>query len=101
MKLVQIFLPLRDNRGRRFEPELYSRVRADLMERFGGLTAYARSPAHGPWISGRKTKTDDIVIFEVMTPRIARSWWKTYRRKLERLFRQDEIVVRVQSVALL
>jgi hypothetical protein len=101
MKLVQILLPLRDNRGRKFKRESYARVRAELVKRFGGLTAYMRSPAHGLWTSGSSTKRDDMIIFEVMTPRIARSWWRQYRRRLERTFRQDEIIVRVQSITLL
>jgi hypothetical protein len=101
MKLVQILLPVRDNRGRKFKPEPYARIRRELVKRFGGLTAYVRSPAHGLWKSGLSTKRDDMIIFEVMTRRVDRAWWRRYRRKLEVTFRQDTVVVRVQNIALL
>ena len=101
MKLVQILLPMRDNHGRRFSNALVAQVRNELVKRFGGLTAYSRSPAHGVWKSGRSTKLDDIVVLEVMTSSVNRAWWKTYRRQLERSFRQDEIVVRVQDINIL
>ena len=63
MKLVQIFLPLYGNNGRRFPAALYARERERLVERFGGLTAHMRSPAHGRWRDGARTKRDDIIIF--------------------------------------
>ena len=44
MKLVQIFLPLYDNNGQKFPARMYAAERATLVERFGGVTAYMRSP---------------------------------------------------------
>ena len=98
MKLVQILLPLRDNRGRRFKRALYADVHAELVRRFGGLTAYSRSPARGLWKQEGATRRDDVIIIEVMAKRFDRAWWKRYRAELERAFRQDEIVVRAQTV---
>jgi hypothetical protein len=40
--LIQILLPLSDNEGRRFPPAAYARVRSELTERFGGMTAFTR-----------------------------------------------------------
>jgi hypothetical protein len=40
---------------------------------------------------------DDIVVLEVMVPVLDREWWHDYRKQLERLFRQDQIVVRAQA----
>lgn len=99
MKLVQILLPLRDNRGRKFPRALYAEVHDQLIERFGGLTAYARSPAHGLWQSAGATKRDDMIILEVMAKTFHRGWWGKYRRALEKKFRQDEIVVRAQDIS--
>ena len=98
MKLVQILLPLRDNRGRKFDRALYAEVHDQLIKRFGGLTAYTRSPARGLWHSAGATKRDDMIIVEVMAKTFHRAWWKRYRRALERKFRQDEIVVRSQNI---
>jgi hypothetical protein len=37
------------------------------------------------------------VVLEVMTETLDRAWWSDYRRELERLFRQDHMVVRAQG----
>jgi hypothetical protein len=101
MKLVQIFLPLYDNNGRRLPKALYSRERERLVERFGGLTAHTRSPAQGLWRTGERVKRDDLVIFEVMIRRVDRKWWMEYRYRLEKRFKQKELLVRVQDVKVL
>jgi hypothetical protein len=101
MHLVEILLPLNDNNGRPFGAEKYVAVRQHLAERFGGLTAFTRSPAQGTTTGGGKTVHDQIVVFEVMTEKLDAEWWRNYRLQLERDFRQDEIVVRASAVALL
>ena len=93
--LVQILLPVYDNEGHPFEPDEYVRLRSELADRFGGVTAYTRAPARGVWKddSGETTR-DDIVIFEVMTDTLDRDWWTGFRKNLERRFRQDSLIVR-------
>jgi hypothetical protein len=66
MHLVEIFLPLNDNDGRPFGTEKYAEVREHLTARFGGLTAFSRSPAQGTTSDGGKTVHDEIIVFEVM-----------------------------------
>ncbi len=95
MKLIEIFLPLTDNAGRKLRTELFAQTRREVIERFGGLTAYSRSPARGFWKDKGETARDEIVVFEVMAQRLERGWWRDYRRALEKRFRQEEIVVRV------
>jgi hypothetical protein len=94
--LVQILLPLFDNAGQRFSSNHYDRVRSELTQRFGGLTAYTRTPAEGLWKTASEVKRDDIVVLEVMTEALDHGGWRDYRRKLEELFRQDQIIVRAQ-----
>jgi hypothetical protein len=101
MHLVELLLPLNDNGGRPFGPEKYAAVREHLIERFGGVTAFTRSPAQGTTIDSGKTVHDEIVVFEVMTETLDASWWSRYRRQLEQEFRQDQIVVRASAVTLL
>jgi len=97
--LVQLLLPLYDNAGRAFPAEHYTAIRDELTERFGGLTAYSRSPAQGLWQEPEgPPKRDDIVVYEVMTDTLDRAWWRDYRRTLERRFAQDELVIRSQTV---
>jgi len=98
MHLIEILLPLFDNDGRRFEPALFGAVRKELLDHFGGLTAFTRSPAEGVWEQESGVARDEIVIFEVMSDWIDRSWWRGYRAELEARFRQDEIVIRAREI---
>jgi hypothetical protein len=99
MHLVQILLPVRDNEGRPFGHDLFARVREELTERFGGVTAYLRSPAEGAWQDpGGDVARDDVVILEVMADDLDRAWWGEYRGELEQRFRQDEVVVRATEM---
>ena len=101
MQLIQILLPLYDNAGKTFDESLFRTVRRELTEHFGGLTAFTRAPAQGLWKDEGETRRDDIVIFEVMAKELDADWWRDYRRKLERAFRQDTVVIRAQPVAIL
>jgi len=101
MHLIQILLPLYDNAGNTFGEELYGKVRRELTERFGGLTAFTRAPAQGLWKDAGQTKRDDIVVFEVMVEEMDADWWRAYRHTLEAMFKQDEIVIRAQPVTVL
>lgn len=101
MHLIEILLPLNDNSGQPLGAEAFEAVRQHLTDRFGGLTAFTRSPAQGTIRDGGKTVHDEIVVFEVVTETLDAAWWRSYRRELERDFRQDEIMVRATSVTLL
>jgi hypothetical protein len=101
MQLVQILLPLYDNAGNSFGEELFGKVRHELTERFGGLTAFTRAPAQGLWQDEGETRHDEIVVFEVMVEALDAAWWRDYRKILEREFRQDTIVIRAQPVTIL
>jgi hypothetical protein len=101
MHLVELLLPLHDNSGRPFGDERYAEVRQHLTERFGGLTAFTRSPAQGTTTEGGRPVHDEIVVFEVMTETLDVSWWGSYRLHLEKEFRQDEVVIRASVVTLL
>jgi len=44
---------------------------------------------------------DLIIIYEVMTGTLDRPWWSTYRKQLEKDFRQRELVIRAHRIRLL
>lgn len=94
MELVQILLPLFDNRGSRIPQALFRNTASELAERYGGVTAYVRSPAHGLWRRGAKIDHDAIVVYEVMLRAVDRKAWARQRRRYERDFRQKTIVIR-------
>lgn len=102
MHLIQLLLPLFDNEGHPFPQSMYLQVRDELAERFGGITTYVRSPAEGLWKEGKSaTVKDEIVIYEVMTKELDQMWWQGLRERLERLFRQESLVVRASRIELL
>ena len=95
MFLVQLLLPLYDNAGRRVPHDWFAAVRDELTERYGGVTAFLRSPAQGTWKeNGGTVDRDEIVMCEVMVDELDESWWADYRAKLEAQFGQREVVVR-------
>ena len=99
MHLVEILLPAADNTGRPIHPRHYDELRDMLTRRFGGLTAFSRSPAKGFWRPGEEvTHVDDVIIFEVMADELDREWWGALRKELERAFQQAEIVIRSHEI---
>jgi hypothetical protein len=100
--LIEIYLPLFGETGKPFPRRLYASVRTELVKRFGGMTAYSRSPAIGLWKEpSARTKRDEIVIYEVITAPLDKKWWAAYRRSLEDIFQQKELIVRAQRITLL
>lgn len=102
MQLIQLLLPLYDNEGQSFPAQAFDRVRNELAEAFGGVTAFRSAPAEGLWREqGGDISRDRVVIFEVMTEELDRRWWSDYRAELERRFRQERLVVRATRIELL
>jgi hypothetical protein len=102
MYLVQLLLPLYDNDGMPFSRNVYLQVRDELVQRFGGMTAYTQAPASGLWQeNGERTVHDDLVVYEVMSESLDAGWWSHYRTMLEARFRQERLVVRAQPMQLL
>lgn len=94
MYLIQLLLPLRDNHQRAFTRASFEKVREHLTNRFGGVTAFVRSPAVGLWKEGTdEVNRDDVVMFEVITEQLDKVWWASYREELQNEFRQDELLL--------
>jgi hypothetical protein len=99
MHLIQLLLPLHDNSKEKFPQDYFSNVRKDLTDRFGGVTAFLRSPAVGLWKEGNdEVSRDEVVMFEVMSPGLDTEWWSGYRTKLQERFRQEEVLVWASNV---
>jgi hypothetical protein len=101
MHLIQLYLPLYDEKGATISHNSFVAVRDLLTQRFGGITTYSRAPAKGFWKDKGKVKLDDIVVFEVITQRLDRKWWRAYRKTLEVRFRQKQILVRAQAMEII
>jgi hypothetical protein len=96
--VVEILLPLFSNAGKRFGREPFDRTRQELLDRFGGITAFTRSPAEGLWAEEGQTVRDEVVIFEIVADSIDAAWWTNYRRTLEDRFKQESIMIRSHEV---
>jgi hypothetical protein len=95
MYLVQFLLPVSTNDGQPFAASAFERVRTELTERFGGVTAYLRSPAVGAWQDDEGCVAhDDMICVEVMCDTLDRSFWTRYRAELAQRFSQRELLVR-------
>lgn len=101
MHVVEVFLPVYDRRHRRFAKNKFDRVRDELADRFGGVTAFRRAPAEGLWRTRRGRVHDEIVVYEVMVERLSVRWWKRYRGELEDRFDQDRILMRAHALRIL
>ena len=96
---VEILLPLVGEDGSRRPRAAFDALKARLVDRFGGLTAFTRTPAEGLWDgAGEGVERDQIVIFEVMAPDLDEAWWARLREELEREFRQQEVVIRAHEI---
>ena len=99
MYLIQLLLPLRDNDKQAFARVEFESVREHLTERFGGVTAFLRSPGEGLWKeSDNDISHDEVVRFEVMAEELDNSWWADYREALQIKFRQEELIIRALKV---
>ena len=98
MHLVEVFLPLTFPDGKAVPESLVKLVQAELTERFGGVTLYARAPADGVWKGGGGVERDVLVVLEIMTDKLDKDWWGGFRRRGEALFRQQELVVRATRI---
>jgi hypothetical protein len=99
MHLIQILLPRYDTDRVPFDDRLLAQTRAEIVERFGGVTAYLRSPAAGAWIApGGSIERDEVVMVEVVTDDLDRGWWRQYLETLQVRFGQEEIHARAVRV---
>ena len=93
--LIQILLPTRARNGSDVAPEQFARVRVELTEKFGGVTAYSRSPATGLWKNENDSiERDQVFMVEVVVEDFDRGWWASYRGQLEARFGQEEVHAR-------
>ena len=97
--LIQILLPLHFCDGSDVPADMFSQVRAELTDAFGGVTAYTRSPASGLWKRTEdEIERDQVIMIEVVSDALDRGWWARYRETLERRFGQEEVHARALAI---
>jgi hypothetical protein len=98
LHLIEILLPKMKGDGAPIGRAYFEALLAELTERFGGATCFARTPAEGLWEDDGGVDHDDIAIIEVMTEALDEDYWRDLRRRLEADLQQDEIIVRARQV---
>jgi hypothetical protein len=95
MHVIEILLPLQRSDGSPQPEGVFGDARRELVDKFGGLTAFNRAPAEGLWEREEgEVERDSIVVFEVMAEELDRGWWSHFRARLEQMFDQEQIVIR-------
>jgi hypothetical protein len=97
--LVEIFLPMSYGDGGDIPEAIFTLIRDELVETFGGVTLYSRAPAKGLWSQGETIEADQIIVIEVMVAELDKKWWKDFRLRIETLLRQSELFIRTTKVA--
>jgi hypothetical protein len=97
--LVQILLPLRKRDSSDVPAALFAEVRGELTQRFGGVTAYSRSPATGLWKNTEaEVEREQVIMVEVVVDAFDPDWWTRYRDRLAKRFDQEEIHARAIAI---
>lgn len=94
MHLVELFLPCERGDGSPVPEGELQQIVSDMADRFGGVTAFTRSPARGLWKNASEVEEDRIVIVEVMVEDLDMSWWRNYRARLEEQLQQKHVLIR-------
>ncbi|ANK90618.1 hypothetical protein AMK01_CH01110 [Rhizobium sp. N6212] len=97
MHLIQLFIPAAPRAAIDIEG-IIAAIQREMTERHRGVTAYLNSPARGLWSNDEGTEEDTVIVIEVMVGSLDRVWWRQYRRELEQLLGQDELLVRALPV---
>ena len=102
MVLIQLLLPVSVSPSGAEEDDRVRVTHRELVDAFGGVTAYLRTPAQGVWTApdGARER-DSVVMVEIVTERFDRAWWSEYAGSLARRYQQEEMHVRAMDVDVL
>ena len=101
MYVIQVLLPTRSPSGASLTAAV-NRTREELIDQFGGITAYLRSPAAGAWTApDGAVEEDAVVMVEVVSDRFDRVWWRGFADRLKQRFEQRAIHVRATAIEML
>ena len=96
--LIEIFLPLAFASKEPIPDTIFTVLKEELVDHFGGVTSCSRVLAEGLWANGDKIEADRVMVWEVMTDDLDRDWWKSFRTRVEKLLRQEELLIRATKV---
>src|SRR4051794_24566541 len=99
MHLVEIFIPTTYPNRSLVTGAAFERLKDELTQKFGGVTAFTRAPADGRWRDdGGAVIADTVVIFEVMVETLDIGWWQRFKHELMEVFKQEDLMLRATHV---
>lgn len=103
MYLIQLLLPLTGPAPSGLgADDPVTLTRQELVQMFGGITAYLQQPASGVWTAPDGVRERDrVVLVEVVAERFDRAWWRAFSATLRSRFDQAEIHIRALGIELL
>jgi inorganic pyrophosphatase len=90
---LELLVPETDAEGIKFPKRYYRDLEKELIEQFGGLTAYQRTPVKGMWQDKGNFTQQSMFIYELLLPKIEQAYWQRLKQKLEKKFGQKEILI--------
>jgi len=95
-------VPLFYNDGSPVKPRTIEGIGERLLAQFGGLTFFPQ-PNEGYWTMGDSTFRDKVVIFRVLTAKVAlaRRFFKRFKEELKEELLQEEILIVERDVEML
>ena len=102
MKEYDLYIPLRHSDGRKVDSSKLTKIQAELVDRFGGLTNFPQAKL-GLWKLGNVVYRDEIVIYRVLSneARSAMRFLREMKSRLEADLNQDEILILARDVKVL
>ena len=98
--LMQLVLPTHNNAGEAFADQIWEDLKTRLVDKFGGVTAFRRSPAQGVWSpTPDRRASEDVFMVEVMTDALDVAWWAALQQEFEASLDQEHIIIRAIQVA--
>ena len=99
MREYEIYVPLHYNDGVPVPPDKLRRLRAELVEQFGGLTHFPQEN-EGLWKVGSTTFRDQIVILRVLASDAtdAEKFLERLKEKIKRNWKQESVLIIARDV---
>ena len=97
MQEYEIYLPTKHNDGTLVDPVQIRRIKKELARIFGGYT-HLKHRSEGSWRMGNVTFRDEVTIVRVLDDGSARFDMQSFKRELEKVFRQESVLIVAREV---
>jgi hypothetical protein len=97
MQEYDIYLPTKHNDGTRVDSVQIRRIKQELALTFGGYT-HLQHRSEGLWRMGNVTFRDEVTIVRVLDDGSARFDMRKFKKELEGVFQQENVLIVAREV---